>query len=73
MRPTYKRSPEPEIALTEHDIEANGLRIHYVEAGAGEPLLLLHGALRADQPVVDLVRAFGPRLSDGAAYQGICW
>ena len=33
----------------------------------------IQGHLRADQPVVDLVRAFGPRLSDGAAYQGICW
>jgi GDP-mannose 6-dehydrogenase len=33
----------------------------------------IQGHLRADQPVVDLVRAFGPRLSDGASYQGICW
>jgi GDP-mannose 6-dehydrogenase len=33
----------------------------------------IEGQLRADQPVVDLVRAFGPRRSDGVAYQGICW
>lgn len=33
----------------------------------------IQGHLRDDQPVVDLVRAFGPRTSDGAAYQGICW
>jgi GDP-mannose 6-dehydrogenase len=33
----------------------------------------IQGHLRADQPVVDLVRAFGPRTSDGPAYQGICW
>jgi GDP-mannose 6-dehydrogenase len=33
----------------------------------------IQGHLRADQPVVDLVRAFGPRTSDGVAYQGICW
>ena len=33
----------------------------------------IQGHLRADQPVVDLVRAFGPRTSDGASYQGICW
>jgi pimeloyl-ACP methyl ester carboxylesterase len=26
-------------------VEATGLRIHYLEAGAGEPLLLLHGGL----------------------------
>ena len=33
----------------------------------------IQGHLRADQPVVDLVRAFGPRTSDSASYQGICW
>jgi GDP-mannose 6-dehydrogenase len=33
----------------------------------------IQGHLRADQPVVDLVRAFGSRTSDGVAYQGICW
>jgi len=29
--------------------------------------------LREGQFVVDLVRAFGPRRSDGATYDGICW
>jgi hypothetical protein len=33
----------------------------------------IQGHLRPDQPVVDLVRAFGARLSDGTQYQGICW
>jgi GDP-mannose 6-dehydrogenase len=33
----------------------------------------IQGHLRTDQPVVDLVRAFGPRTSDGDSYQGICW
>ena len=33
----------------------------------------IQGHLRADQPVVDLVRAFGSRTSEGVAYQGICW
>jgi GDP-mannose 6-dehydrogenase len=33
----------------------------------------IQGHLRTDQPVVDLVRAFGPRTSEGASYQGICW
>lgn len=29
--------------------------------------------LRDGQAVIDLARAFGPRTSDGASYQGICW
>lgn len=29
--------------------------------------------LRADQRVVDLVRIFGDRVSDGVTYEGICW
>ena len=29
--------------------------------------------LRPGQMVVDLVRAFGPRTSDGDGYEGICW
>lgn len=29
--------------------------------------------LRSGQMVVDLVRAFGPRRSDGKSYDGICW
>ncbi len=33
----------------------------------------IEGHLRPDQPVVDLVRAFGNRMSDGVQYQGICW
>ena len=31
------------------------------------------GKLRQGQMVVDLVRAFGPRVSDGQSYEGICW
>jgi len=33
----------------------------------------IEGHLKPDQPVVDLVRAFGSRVSDGVQYQGICW
>jgi GDP-mannose 6-dehydrogenase len=33
----------------------------------------IDGQLREGQVVLDLVRAFGPRQSDGAQYQGICW
>jgi pimeloyl-ACP methyl ester carboxylesterase len=39
------------IAIAERDIEANGLRIHYLEAGAGEPLLLLHGGMASTSAV----------------------
>lgn len=31
------------------------------------------GMLRDGQIVIDLVRAFGPRRSDGRTYEGICW
>jgi GDP-mannose 6-dehydrogenase len=33
----------------------------------------IEGALRPDQRVIDLVRAFGARRSDGLTYDGICW
>jgi GDP-mannose 6-dehydrogenase len=33
----------------------------------------INGRLRPGQSVVDLVRAFGPRRSDGNSYEGICW
>ena len=37
-------SPMPEVDGVEHHwVEVNGLEIHYAEAGAGEPLILLHG------------------------------
>lgn len=39
------------IAIAERAIEANGLRIHYLEAGAGEPLLLLHGGMASTSAV----------------------
>jgi hypothetical protein len=29
--------------------------------------------LRPGQIVIDLVRAFGTRRSDGTSYEGICW
>jgi pimeloyl-ACP methyl ester carboxylesterase len=29
--------------ITQHDVDANGLRLHYTECGSGEPVLLLHG------------------------------
>jgi pimeloyl-ACP methyl ester carboxylesterase len=36
--------PLPELAGVEHHYEmVNGIRVHYAEAGSGEPLLLQHG------------------------------
>ena len=32
-------------------VRANGIDIHYVEAGAGEPLLLLHGGVVSTNPI----------------------
>ncbi|WP_226584491.1 alpha/beta fold hydrolase [Acuticoccus sediminis] len=31
------------IALTHHTVRVNGVRLHYVRAGTGDPLVLLHG------------------------------
>ena len=33
----------------------------------------LEPQLKPGQVVIDLVRAFGPRRSDGKSYEGICW
>src|SRR4051794_23709148 len=36
--------PLPELSGVEHrDVTVNGFRMHYAEAGSGEPLVLLHG------------------------------
>jgi pimeloyl-ACP methyl ester carboxylesterase len=44
-------------------VEANGLRIHYLEDGAGPPLLLLHGGLATaemswNEPLPDLAKSY---------------
>ena len=31
------------LPVTHHTVEINGLRVHYVTAGSGEPVVLLHG------------------------------
>ena len=36
---------EPLGAQERHTVQANGIGIHYVEAGSGDPLILLHGGL----------------------------
>ena len=37
--------------LTEGSVHANGIDIHYVEAGRGDPLVLLHGGLVSTNPI----------------------
>jgi len=37
--------------LTDRSVHANGIDIHYVEAGHGEPLLLLHGGMVSTNPI----------------------
>ncbi|MGQ0766683.1 MAG: nucleotide sugar dehydrogenase [Gemmatimonadota bacterium] len=45
-----------------------------VVIGNGSPeFRTIERDLRPGQKVVDLVRAFGARTSDGAGYEGICW
>jgi pimeloyl-ACP methyl ester carboxylesterase len=44
-------------------VEAGGLRVHYLEAGAGTPLILLHGGLATAEaswrvPLPDLAKAY---------------
>ena len=34
-------------------VHANGIEIHYVETGQGDPLVLLHGGLVSANPIWD--------------------
>lgn len=53
---------------TTKQIRVNGTEIHYVEAGDGVPLLLLHGGLMSTAPVWDAHPAsYGPHLATLAA------
>ena len=43
---------EEELVQSEsRSVNANGIDIHYVEAGEGEPLVLLHGGLVSTNPI----------------------
>jgi len=44
-------APHYPVPVTEHYVEANGLKIWYVEAGQGTPLLLLHGGTVSNGPI----------------------
>ena len=37
------RSSQTQMPGRHHRVEVNGIRLHYTRAGAGEPLVLLHG------------------------------
>jgi pimeloyl-ACP methyl ester carboxylesterase len=39
------------LEATDQSVHANGIDIHYVEAGQGEPLVLLHGGMVSTSPV----------------------
>ena len=81
---THPADPPPIKGVTHNYAEANGIRIHYAEAGDGPPLLLLHGwpqhhymwrdvieELRVNYRVIapDL-RGFGWSEAPGEGYDG---
>lgn len=39
------------VQQTDRSVRANGIDIHYVEAGRGEPLVLLHGGMVSTNPI----------------------
>jgi pimeloyl-ACP methyl ester carboxylesterase len=42
---------DPSTTAQSRTVQANGIDIHYLEAGAGEPLLLLHGGMVSTNPI----------------------
>jgi pimeloyl-ACP methyl ester carboxylesterase len=42
---------EHQVRRVERRVRANGIEIHYVEMGAGDPLVLLHGGLVSTNPI----------------------
>ncbi len=46
-------------SVSEHEIQVDGMSTHYLEAGAGEPMLLLHGS--------------GPGVSAASNWGGVLW
>src|SRR5690348_5979720 len=53
-----------ETAITERFTTAAGIRVRYLEAGAGTPVLMLHGGAAGSSGDV-FVRNFGPLASHG--------
>jgi GDP-mannose 6-dehydrogenase len=61
-------------SLMRPDIDAVLCESDTVVIGHGSPEFRALGErLRDGHMVIDLARAFGPRVSDGSTYQGICW
>jgi pimeloyl-ACP methyl ester carboxylesterase len=44
MSSTPQRADEPVVTFTERFVQANGLKIPYLEAGQGTPVVILHGS-----------------------------
>src|SRR5579863_4168519 len=60
-------SPHYPIPVREGYAEANGLKIWYVEAGQGVPLLLLHGGIVSNGPIwADSMFGWGSHLGQFA-------
>jgi pimeloyl-ACP methyl ester carboxylesterase len=61
--------PHYPVPVTEHYVEANGLKIWCVEAGQGIPLLLLHGGIVSNGPIwADSQYGWGGHLGRFAEY-----
>lgn len=62
-------TPRYPIQVKEGYVEANGLKIWYVEAGQGIPLLLLHGGIVSNGPIwADSVFGWGGHLGQFAEH-----
>jgi pimeloyl-ACP methyl ester carboxylesterase len=62
-------TPGYPIPVTEHYVEANGVKTWYVEAGQGIPLLLLHGGIVSNGPIwADSMFGWGGHLGQFAEH-----
>jgi pimeloyl-ACP methyl ester carboxylesterase len=57
------------VAVQGRYVHANGIDIHYLEAGAGTPLILLHGGLVSTNPIWDATPlAYGSHVAELARH-----
>jgi pimeloyl-ACP methyl ester carboxylesterase len=55
---TVARADVPDKALVSHDVEVDGVKLHYTSAGHGTPLILLHGYAETSlmwKPIIPLL------------------
>jgi len=58
-----------QVAVQGRYVHANGIDIHYLEAGAGTPLILLHGGLVSTNPIWDATPlAYGSHVAELARH-----